>query len=134
MSGFIKLPIMSTNDAASLKAAMRETLESTGQLDNVKAQLRAIVFQALDASSPESRSRPPVPPENMILNELIREYLSFNGYEHALAVLSAEVGMRDASALPRAVLGAQVGLRHAAKDVPLLYSMLHDVRSANTQS
>lgn len=119
---------MSTDDA-TLKVAMREALESSGQLDAVKAQLRALVFQALDASSPESRARPPIPPENMILNEVIREYLAFNGYEHSLSVFSAEIGLKDASSLPRSVLGAQVGLRHAPRDVPLLYAMLHDVRS-----
>jgi lisH domain-containing protein FOPNL len=131
---FVVPDIMTTNDVAALKAAMRETLESNGQLDNIKAQLRAVVFQALDASSPESRVRPPMPPENMILNEIIREYLSFNGYDHTMSVFTSEIGLRDASALPRSVLGAQVGLRQAPKDVPLLYAMLHDVRSGNAQS
>lgn len=116
-----------------LKGAIRETLEAAGQLDSIKAQLRAVVFQALDASSPESRVRPPVPPENMVINELIREYLAFNGYEHTASVFTAEIGMASSAAMvPRSVLAAQVGLMEASKEVPLLYAMLHETRGLSS--
>lgn len=123
-----------SDQQASLKAAMRDTLEAAGQLDNVKAQLRAIVFQALDASTPESRPRPALPPENLIINELIREYLQFNGYEHTASVLQTELGMQSQATVPRVILATQLGLREAPLEVPLLYAMLHEVRERNDAS
>ena len=56
-----------------------ETLETRGVLGQVKAKVRAEIFAALDD---EKVDRPELPPENVLINEMIREYL-----ERSLKVL-----------------------------------------------
>lgn len=107
------------------KAALREALEGTGKLDTIKAQLRAIVFQALDSSTPDARTRPPPTPENLVINELIREYLEFNGYEHTLAVMRAEAALPEAR-VPRNIIAREVGCGACPASVPLLYGIVHE--------
>lgn len=142
----------------TLKAAMRESLEANGTMSQIKAQLRAAIFQSLsEATSSASTayagdgtsvsddqkaqfpslfrefrgaaSPPPPPPENYLINELIKEYLAFNGLEHTLATFQLEARVLD-SAVPRRVLATELKLRGAPADVPLLYSMLNECRQA----
>ena len=65
---------------------MRETLESRGVLGQLKARIRAEVFSALDD---QREPRPPLSHENLLINELIREYLEFNKYRYTASVLTA---------------------------------------------
>lgn len=66
--------------------ALRETLEARGVLGQLKARIRAEVFNALDD---QSEPRPPLSHENLLINELIREYLEFNKYHYTASVLTA---------------------------------------------
>lgn len=66
--------------------AVRETLESRGVLAQLKARIRAEVFSALDD---QREPRPPLSHENLLINELIREYLEFNKYRYTASVLTA---------------------------------------------
>ena len=66
-----------------LKEVLKETLEEKGVMSQIRARIRAEIFGALNDSPP---SRPDLSNENLIINELIREYLRFNGYEHTLGV------------------------------------------------
>uniref|UniRef100_A0A8C1BKT2 Centrosomal protein 20 n=1 Tax=Cyprinus carpio carpio TaxID=630221 RepID=A0A8C1BKT2_CYPCA len=75
-----------------LKSALRETLEARGVLGQLKARIRAEVFSALDD---ESAPRPPLSHENLLINELIREYLEFNKYRYTASVLTAESGQPE---------------------------------------
>nr|KAF6440568.1 hypothetical protein HJG63_005241 [Rousettus aegyptiacus] len=72
-----------------LKAVLKDTLEKRGILGHLKARIRAEVFNALDD---ESESRPSLSHENLLINELIREYLEFNKYKYTASVLIAESG------------------------------------------
>ncbi|KAM8950658.1 centrosomal protein 20 isoform 2-T2 [Lycaon pictus] len=74
---------------AELKAVLKDTLEKRGVLGHLKARIRAEVFSALDD---ESEPRPPLSHENLIINELIREYLEFNKYKYTASVLISESG------------------------------------------
>lgn len=74
-------------------------------------------------------SHPPPPPENYLINELIKEYLAFNGLEHSLAVFQLEARVPD-NAVPRRVLATELKLRGAPGDIPLLYAMLNESRQA----
>ena len=67
-------------------SVVRETLESRGVLGQLKARIRAEVFNALDDPAD---SRPRIPSENVIINELILDYLEFNKYNYAASVLQA---------------------------------------------
>ena len=73
-----------------LKNVLRETLEQKGALNKVKAQIRAEIFTALDADN--NQGKPQLPQENILINELIREYLEYNGYYNTLSVLVTESG------------------------------------------
>jgi lisH domain-containing protein FOPNL len=108
-----------------LKSALVEALESRGTMREIKAKVRAEIFAALDEEAP----RPPLPPENVLLNELIREYLEYNSYQHSLSVLALESGMAPSDRLDRGFLASELNLRDKPRGVPLLYSIIHDLRS-----
>uniref|UniRef100_A0A8C0BRY3 Centrosomal protein 20 n=1 Tax=Buteo japonicus TaxID=224669 RepID=A0A8C0BRY3_9AVES len=65
---------------------LKDTLEKRGALGQIKARIRAEVFNALDD---QSEPRPPLSHENLLINELIREYLEYNKYKYAASVLTA---------------------------------------------
>lgn len=73
------------NNLSSLPA-LRESLESRGVLGQLKARIRAEVFNALDD---QSEPRPALSHDNLLINELIREYLEFNKYRYTASVLTA---------------------------------------------
>jgi len=72
-----------------LKNVLRETLEQKGVLGKVKSQIRAEIFTALDA---DNAGKPAIPQENVLINEMIREYLEYNKYYNTLSVMLAESG------------------------------------------
>ena len=63
---------------------VKDTLENRGVLNQIKARLRAEVFSALDDNNEQ---KPALSNENLLINELIREYLEFNGYKYTASVL-----------------------------------------------
>ena len=78
--------VLNLND---LYAVVKETLESRGCLAQIKARIRAEVYNALDD---QSEPRPKLSNENVLINELIREYLDFNNYKYSASVLQAGTG------------------------------------------
>lgn len=64
--------------------AIRETLKNRGVFGHLKAQVHAEIFQALGE---QGEPCPQLSNENMLINELIREYLLFNNYCSAESVL-----------------------------------------------
>ncbi len=111
---------------AELRDVLRQTLDNRGVLGEIKARVRAEVFNALDED--EAEDRPRLSNENMIINELIREYLEYNGYRHTLSVLVPETGQpEDASKhLPRSLMVSEFGLREdgTSEQLPLLYGIV----------
>ena len=116
-----------------LKGALRETLDRKGVLGALRAQMRAEVFHAVDE---QSDVRPGLSNEQLLLNEAIREYLTFTGYHHTLSVFMAEAG-QPAEPLRREFLASQLHLpvpRGSAPppagsaDIPLLYSLVPPAR------
>jgi lisH domain-containing protein FOPNL len=55
-----------------LKDALKETLESRGKLNEIRAILRSSIFEAIET---DDKPKPRLTDENLIINELIREYL-----------------------------------------------------------
>ncbi|KAK2815729.1 hypothetical protein Q5P01_026196 [Channa striata] len=115
-----------------LKCAVRETLESRGVLGQLRARIRAEVFGALDD---QREPRPTLSHENLLINELIREYLDFNQYRYTASVLTAESGQPEAP-LDRQFLASELKVAEDAssKSVPLLYGLVsHFVNSGDNQ-
>mmetsp|Transcript_28208 Transcript_28208/g.65220 ORF Transcript_28208/g.65220 Transcript_28208/m.65220 type:complete len:171 (+) Transcript_28208:92-604(+) len=106
-----------------LKEALVETLHSRGVLGQVKAKVRAEIFSALDG---EDVPRPALPRENVLINELIREYLEYNGYHHTLSVLLPESGHPEQRQFDRRFLASELRVVEddRSRSLPLIYGLV----------
>lgn len=126
-----------------LQAALAENLHARGVTQRVKAHLQHEVLSTLHS---DAAPVPRPPPEALLINDLIREYLAWTGYDHALAVFNLETGHppEPSTASAGAVLppatasaAAAMGLSRtfvaeevdvvdspASRAVPLLYSVV----------
>ncbi|NXD28348.1 FOPNL protein, partial [Spelaeornis formosus] len=115
---------------------LKDTLEKRGALAQIKARIRAEVFNALDY---QSEPRPTLSRENLLINELIREYLEYNKYKYTASVLMAESGQPEIP-LDRQFLAKELNIFEdtSGKSVPLLYGILshflHGGREESTQN
>ncbi|XP_004225990.1 centrosomal protein 20-like [Ciona intestinalis] len=111
---------MATVDA--LKKALVESLETKGVMGKLKAQVRTEVYKAMDDPSVE---KPKLSNENLLINELIREYLQFNRYKYSDSVLVAETGQPEVQ-LDRKFLCKELNVEDTEEtiQIPLLYSVL----------
>ena len=104
-----------------LTSVIKQTMENTGVLSEIRGKLRAEVFRALEDRTLE---RPKLPSDNLLINELIREYLTYNNHHHTLAVLMQET-RQPAQALDRAFLSSELHMKMpGAGAVPLLYGVV----------
>lgn len=72
-------------------------------------QVRAEVFHTLEG--PQEGVLPtPLSNENLLINELVRDYLSYNGYSNALGVFMAESGQPIERSLDRGFIRDEVGI------------------------
>ncbi|XP_031567500.1 lisH domain-containing protein FOPNL-like [Actinia tenebrosa] len=119
--------------AEELKQVLKETLENQGVLGQIRARIRAEVFNALDD---QTEPRPTLSNENMLINELIREYLEFNKYKYTQSVFLTETGQpRDP--IDRKFLTQELNISedHATASTPLLYGiMAHFLQGSHKQS
>ena len=122
-----------TND--TLVAALKETLNRSSTLEDVRAQLRASVLLAIE-SVPVSKgqlSNPPI--ENVLINELIAEYLSFNGYHSTLSVFSTESKTEKSSVLGREFIRAELGLNNTdTNPLAMMYEVIEGMKSSRKRS
>ncbi|CAF0726159.1 unnamed protein product [Adineta steineri] len=114
-----------------LRSAVKQTLEQNGSLAATRAKLRADIFTTLQHPT---EVKPKVPHENLLINELIVEYLNYNNLHCAASVLAAESGQPTPS-LGRAFVAEQLNVHDDEKtrQLPLLYSLLSHF-SANTRT
>lgn len=105
-----------------LKEVLKETLEERGVLSQIRARIRAEIFSTLNDSPP---NRPDLSNENLIINELIREYLTFNGYQHTLSVFLPESGQPQAPPFERSYITRQLKIVEDRKsqELPLIYGL-----------
>lgn len=102
-------------------SAVKDSLDREGKLGKFKAELRAAVMSILNRS-PSDKPLPQVPAETRLLNDLIREYLIWNGYLYADQILLAESG-QNSEKPSREYLATKLGVADDAKTakIPLLY-------------
>ena len=116
-------------DFCTLTSTFHENLEQKGVLNEVKAKIRSEIFTALDA---ESTSRPKLSNENMIINEMIREYLEYNRYYNSSSVLVTETGQPSEPPFDREYLHRKFGVssqaRGARPGMPLLYELIFGLK------
>ncbi|ETW08235.1 hypothetical protein H310_00875 [Aphanomyces invadans] len=111
-----------TLSLSDLKDALKDTLEARGSMGQIRARIRAEIFQALDEGAPKAK----LSNENLIINELIREYMEYNGYRHALSVFVPESGQPVEKPFHRRFLAHELNITEDPRyaQVPLLYSII----------
>jgi lisH domain-containing protein FOPNL len=62
--------------------ALKQTLESRGSLNSVRARIRSEIYSAIDDDN-DSLQKPKLSNTNILLNEIIREYLVTTRIMHA---------------------------------------------------
>jgi hypothetical protein len=72
--------------------AVKRTLERTGTLDTVRSLLRADIHCCLTDCLKKEEEKLSAPQENILINEIVADYLAFNGYFNTLSVLATETG------------------------------------------
>ena len=113
-----------------LHDAVLSSLKKSGKLDPLTAQIRAEIFHMLTKDQPQTESIP-LCRENFIINELIREYLQFNGYSNSLSVFLRETGQPD-DPMNRQFLAQSLNIIPHSQ-IPLLYSMTSTENRTTTQ-
>ncbi|KAF4031603.1 FOP N terminal dimerization domain [Phytophthora infestans] len=108
---------------SDLKEVLKDTLAARGSLDQIKARIRAEIFAALDD---QNVPKPKLSNENLIINELIREYFEYNGYRHALSVFLPESGQPAEKPFDRQFMSSELNVTEDPRftHVPLLYSIV----------
>ncbi|XP_034830020.1 centrosomal protein 20 [Maniola hyperantus] len=111
--------------------AMKNLLKKSGHLNKFQAEMRAKVTEILQerqvSQTPgfQSQGAPTPTNEVLLINELIKEYLEWNGYLYTATVLTSEAAMPGAHK-PRAELCAEVGVKDDDKSsaLPLLANIV----------
>ncbi|KAI9145046.1 hypothetical protein BKA69DRAFT_1121986 [Paraphysoderma sedebokerense] len=103
-----------------LKEALKEALESRGMMTELRRKVRVDIFKCLN----DDLSPPHVLAENALINELITEYLIFNGYGQSLSAFLDET-QQSTKRGSRHQLEEKLNLKvdESLKDIPLLYPL-----------
>ena len=79
-----------------LKSSLKESLINKGILNEIKAHMRQEIYNILDNDNDNDiNQKPKLTKENIIINELIKEYFNFNGFKFSSNVLQSEVGQTN---------------------------------------
>lgn len=109
-----------TATAAQLHDAVVAALKENGRYEKIKGEIRKELYGLLtgeDKSKPTSEQDR----ENFLINELIREYLQFNGYTSSLSVFMRETGQPE-EPMNREFLSQSLNvIPHRL--IPILYSL-----------
>ena len=112
-----------------LKNALKETLEQKGVLNQIRALMRQSIFEAIES---DDKPQAKLSNENLIINELIKEYLVFNNYLHSASVFQAETG-QPKDKLDRNFIANTLNIVESpsSRQVPLLYSIVFGLERKN---
>ena len=110
-----------------LKSSLKETLINRGILNEIKAHMRQEIFNILDNDN-DINQRPKLTRENIIINELIKEYFIFNGYNFSSKVLQSEVGQSNFNR-NNIIKELNIIENENNKNKPLLYTILSGLKN-----
>lgn len=107
-----------------LKEAVKDALQRKGLLPQLQANVRSQIFSVLLAAEDEPRPEPC--DETLVINELIREYLVFNGLRDTLSVFIPESGQPAVRPFDRDFLAKKLRVQETpqSQQVPLLYHLV----------
>ena len=114
-----------------LKSSLKESLINKGILNEIKAHMRQEIYNILDNDN-DINQKPKLTKENIIINELIKEYFNFNGYKFSSNVLQSEVGQTNNN-LNRNDIIRELNIieNENNKNKPILYSILSGLQNKN---
>ena len=114
-----------------LKSSLKESLINKGILNEIKAHMRQEIYNILDNDN-DINQKPKLTKENIIINELIKEYFNFNGYKFSSNVLQSEVGQTNNN-LNRNDIIRELNIieNENNKNKPILYTILSGLQNKN---
>ncbi|GFQ83157.1 lisH domain-containing protein FOPNL [Trichonephila clavata] len=129
---YLPVFVVAMATARDLKDVIKESLAKSGVLSEIRARIRAEVFNVLQD---ETEPPPPISNENVVINELIREYLIYNGYLFTESVLLAESGHPQFQ-LDREFLKEKLRVKpiEESDHLPLLYGLVSYFSKENKSS
>ena len=112
-----------------LKNALKETLEQKGVLNQIRGIMRQSIFEAIQSDDNPQKN---LSNDDLIINELIKEYLSYNNYLHSLSVFQAETG-QPKNKLNREFIAHELNIieSNSSRQLPLLYTILFGIQREN---
>lgn len=110
-----------------LKDALKETLEENGTISKIRAMMRESIFNAIES---HEKPKPKLSDENLLINELIREYMIYNNYLHSNSVFISESGQPVDPPFDRHFISKELNILedNSSQQVPLLYSILFGLK------
>lgn len=103
---------------------IRNRLESSGELNKIKSEMRSMVFNdvqdgsKLPLNSPQSNgSKSPT----QVVNHLVMEYLEWIGFQYTAELFAKESGSQKGSSREQAE--AKLIVKNLDKELPMLLSM-----------
>jgi len=116
-----------------LKSSLKESLINKGILNEIKAHMRQEIYNILDNDNDNDiNQKPKLTKENIIINELIKEYFNFNGFKFSSNVLQSEVGQTNNN-LNRNDIIRELNIieNENNKNKPILYTILSGLQNKN---
>ena len=112
-----------------LKNALKETLEQKGVLNQIRGIMRQSIFEAIQSDDNPQKN---LSNDDLIINELIKEYLSYNNYLHSLSVFQVETG-QPKNKLNREFIAHELNIieSNSSRQLPLLYTILFGIQREN---
>ena len=115
-----------------LKSSLKESLINKGILNEIKAHMRQEIYNILDNDNDNDiNQKPKLTKENIIINELIKEYFNFNGYKFSSNVLQSEVGQTNNLNRNDIIRELNIIENENNKNKPILYTILSGLQNKN---
>ena len=120
------------SDLEEFKKLITENLQSKGILQQIQANLRSEIFKSLH--EPHAQENGPVLcQENLVINELIREYLEYNQLSNSLSVFQLETET-PRQGIDRKFVKCDLNLEETGSNIqklPLIYGIVSMLQSLN---
>ena len=115
-----------------LTSSLKESLINKGILNEIKAHMRQEIYNILDNDNDNDiNQKPKLTKENIIINELIKEYFNFNGYKFSSNVLQSEVGQTNNLNRNDIIRELNIIENENNKNKPILYNILSGLQNKN---
>ena len=115
-----------------LKSSLKESLINKGILNEIKAHMRQEIYNILDNDNDNDiNQKPKLTKENIIINELIKEYFNFNGFKFSSNVLQSEVGQTNNLNRNDIIRELNIIENENNKNKPILYNILSGLQNKN---